>query len=271
MTPFEIMESNKSNEPKCLIIDFEPSGNSTTDVMKSKKNSKVEFIRDARDMNIVQEKLQDADIVFIAGGLDGQKDLTSALAIAKMAKDLRALTVGIIAISSEYEEVNVQELTKGLESVIVIPKETSENLKIIDIIEGIIGVVSSSGENDITLDWADLATVMSHEGVADAGIGDYQGEKAAYHAMNNAIALVSMNGKLMKNASGILVHFTMHPEFDFMQLSDAMDVIHNNVEESADVIFGTTTDEGLPLDYIRLTLIATGFEKRHLVPANNVF
>ncbi|MGD9970428.1 MAG: hypothetical protein AB7S65_08220 [Sulfuricurvum sp.] len=271
MTPFEIMESNKSNEPKCLIIDFEPSGNSTTDVMKSKKNSKVEFIRYARDMNIVQEKLQDADIVFIAGGLDGQKEKNNARLIAKMAKNLGALSVGVIAISSEYDEANVQELTKGLESVIVIPKETSESLKPIDIIEGIIGVVLSNGDKDITLDWADLATVMSHKGVAEAGIGEYQGEKAAYHAMNKVIALACMNGKPIKNASGILVHFTMHPEFDFMQLSEAMDIIHNNVKESADVIFGTTTDETLPIDFIRATLIATGFEKRHLVPANNVF
>jgi cell division protein FtsZ len=70
-------------------------------------------------------------------------------------------------------------------------------------------------------------------------------------------------------ALGVLVHFSMHPEFPFMELSEAMNVVHTSVDESADVIFGTTTDESLPKDFIRITLVATGFEKKAAMGINN--
>ena len=60
---------------------------------------------------------------------------------------------------------------------------------------------------------------------------------------------------------GVLVHFHMHPEFPMMEMSEAMDIVHESADSDADVIFGTTTDENMPIDAVRITLVATGFEK----------
>jgi len=275
MEPFSIIESSKINEPRSAVVGFGSNGSSVIELMESKKNSNIELIRSDENINQIQKKLEGVDIVFLTGELGDQEYENSALRLAKITKDIGILTIGIITESFDFDrkedhgkaEDSFQELKKESDSVIVIPKDISENLKIVDIIEGILGVIYASGDNDISLDLIDLKTVMSYQGIAVAGIGEYQGKCAALNAMINA---QSMPNDSIKNASGILVHFTMHPEFYFMQLSEAMDIIHNSVEESADVIFGTTTDETLPIDYIRITLIATGFEKSRLVPANNI-
>ncbi len=73
----------------------------------------------------------------------------------------------------------------------------------------------------------------------------------------------------LKNASGILVHFNTHPKFLLMELATAMEVLYESVDENAEVIFGTTTNESLPLDFIRATVIATGVEKSQMVAVNN--
>jgi len=67
---------------------------------------------------------------------------------------------------------------------------------------------------------------------------------------------MSING-----AMGVLVHFHMHPDFPLLEINEAMNVIDESADEDADVIFGTTTDVNLDMDYIRVTLVATGFEK----------
>lgn len=270
MEPFSIIESSKINEPRSAVVGFGLNGSSVIKLMESKQNSNIELIRSDEDINQIQKKLEGVDMVFLTGELGDQEYANSALQIAKSAKDAGALTVGIIIKSFEGKKPNdsLQELKKESDSLIVIPKSISDNLHIVDIIEGVLGIVYSSCENDINLDFLDLKTVMSHQGIAVAGIGEYQGKDAALNAMTNALSMANTS---INNASGILVHFTMHPEFYFMQLSEAMDIIHNSVAESADVIFGTTTDETLPIDFIKVTLIATGFEKSRLAAANNIF
>jgi cell division protein FtsZ len=67
---------------------------------------------------------------------------------------------------------------------------------------------------------------------------------------------MSING-----AMGVLVHFKMHPNFPLMEISDAMNVVHESAHEDAEVIFGTSTDETIPENYIKITIVATGFEK----------
>lgn len=294
MEPFIIMESSKINETHCAVIGFGSSGNSVIELMEFKKNSNIELIKINEDIEQVKEKLKGVDIVFITGGLGGQTGQTIAPIIAKMAKDANALTIGVVTKPFNFEgkkrfqcaENTLQELKKVSDSVIVIPNDKlrsimdtkmkiSECFEIVDSVlartmKGIIGVIFSSGENDINLDFMDLKTIMSHRGVAIAGIGESKGEKAASDGINKAIELANIKETPIKNASGILVHFTMHPEFHFMKLSEAMEVIQKSANESADVVFGTTTDETLHIDYIRVTLVATGFEKKHMVPANNV-
>ena len=177
------------------------------------------------------------------------------------------------------------KLTKGLGAGMKPPNDKllsiidpklgiKESFKIVDgvlarAVSGTSGVILASGENDINLDFADLKTVMSHRGLALMGVGEYKGENAAYEAIKNAIESPLLDNMSINGALGVLVHFNMHPEFPFMELSAAMDVVHESVDDSADVIFGTTTDESIPKDYIRITLVATGFEKKASIGVNN--
>ena len=138
------------------------------------------------------------------------------------------------------------------------------------IIKGIIGTLPSNNENDINIDITDLQSIMSNRAIAFAGIGESQGEEAACEAITNAIKFTKNDNMPIEVASGVLVHFTMHPEFHFIKIAEAMCIISDNTNNSADVIFGTTTDATLPIDFIRVTLLITGFEKMPMVPANNV-
>lgn len=279
MEPFTIMESSKILNNRCAVIGFGSSGRHIIDMMETKNNSNIELIRDDEDIEKIEEKLQGIELVFITGGLGGQTGQTIAPIIAKIAKDTSAFTIGVVTKPFDFEgkerhqcaEDTLQELKKVLDNVIVVlnnnpysintPKlEISERFKMLDdflenIIRGLIGVIHTIGEYDITMDLVDFKTVLSHQGIAVAGFGASWGEQAAYNAINKSIEMANIS---IKNASGVLVHFSMHPKFDFMKLSEAMDVIHNCVEKSADVIFGTTTDETLSIDSILVSLIATG-------------
>ncbi|MGD9969435.1 MAG: cell division protein FtsZ [Sulfuricurvum sp.] len=241
----------------------------------------------------IARALHGADIVFVAAGLGGGTGTGAAPIIAKIAKEVGALTIAVVTKPFSFEgkkrlklaEEGMEELKKESDSIVVIPNDKllsiidpklgiKESFKIVDsvlarAVSGTSGVILSSGDNDINLDFADLQTVMSHRGLALMGVGEYTGENAAYEAIKNAIESPLLDNMSINGALGVLVHFNMHPDFPFMELSAAMDVVHNSVDDGADVIFGTTTDANLPEDFIRITLVATGFEKKATAGINN--
>lgn len=292
-----INESATIQENRIIVVGFGSSGSHIIDTMIIAESKGVEFIavNVESDYENISVTLKNANIVFITGGLGTQRGQTITLLIAKIAKDTGALTIGVVTKPFLFEgkkrlkiaEETLIELKKVSDSVVVIPNDKllsiidpkmmiPESYKIVDrvlarTINGIIGVILASGENDINLDIVDLQTIMSNRGIALAGIGESQGEKAAYEAIISAVEFAKNDHLSIEDASGVLVHFTMHPNFYFMKLSKAMDFIHNSVNESADVIFGTTTDETLPIDFIRVTLVASGVEKIKMMAANNVY
>ncbi|MDD3596248.1 cell division protein FtsZ [Sulfuricurvum sp.] len=237
--------------------------------------------------------LEGADIVFVAAGLGGGTGTGAAPIIAKIAKEVGALTIAVVTKPFSFEgkkrlklaDEGLEELKKESDSIVVIPNDKllsiidpklgiKESFKIVDsvlarAVSGTSGVILASGDNDINLDFADLQTVMSHRGLALMGVGEYKGDNAAYEAIKNAIESPLLDNMSINGALGVLVHFSMHPEFPFMELSAAMDVVHNSVDDGADVIFGTTTDEDFPKDFIRITLVATGFDKKAAQGINN--
>ncbi len=233
----------------------------------------------------IKEALTGADIVFISVGLGGGTGTGAAPVIAKIAKELGALTISVVTKPFKFEgkkrsrlaHDGLEELKKESDSIVVIPNDKllsiidkklglKDSFKIVDSIlaeavSGTSGVILSSGENDINLDFADLKTVMGHRGIALMGMGESQGEKSAYEAIKSAIESPLLDNMSINGAMGILVHFKLHPDFSMMELSEAMDVIDESAHEDADVIWGTSTDDSLEEDYIKITLVATGFEK----------
>ncbi len=243
----------------------------------------------------IREALNGADIVFISAGLGGGTGTGAAPVVAQIAKEIGALTISVVTKPFRFEgnrrsklaESGLEELKKESDSIVVIPNDKllsiidrklglKESFKIVDAIlaqavSGTSGVILSSGDNDINLDFADLQTVMSHKGMALMGVGEHEGENAAYEAIKAAIESPLLDSMSINGAMGVLVHFSMHPDFPMLELADAMDVVHESAHDDAEVIWGTSTDSTLPENYIKITLVATGFEKDFSTTNNEDF
>jgi cell division protein FtsZ len=233
----------------------------------------------------IRNALEGADIVFVAAGLGGGTGTGAAPVIAKIAKEIGALTISVVTKPFMFEQrkrmkvamEGLEELKKESDSIVVIPNDKllsivdrnmgiKDSFRLVDsvlaqAVSGTSGVILASGANDINLDFADLQTVMSHRGMALMGVGIHQGDNAAYEAIKSAIESPLLDNMSINGAMGVLVHFHMHPDFPLIEMNEAMQVIEESADEDADIIFGTTTDESLDIDYVRITLVATGFEK----------
>ena len=233
----------------------------------------------------IRAALDGADIVFISAGLGGGTGTGAAPIVAQIAKEVGALTISIVTKPFMFEgrkrlklaDAGLTELKKESDSIVVIPNDKllsiidrklgmKESFKIVDsvlaqAVSGTSGVILSSGDNDINLDFADLQTVMSHKGMALMGVGEHEGENAAYEAIKAAIESPLLDNMSINGAMGVLVHFNMHPNFPMMELAEAMEVVHESAHDEAEVIWGTSTDENIAENYIKITIVATGFEK----------
>jgi cell division protein FtsZ len=125
-------------------------------------------------------------------------------------------------------------------------------------IKGMLGVVLSTGENDINLDFNDLKIIMSHGGMAFVGSGEYEGENSATEAIKLAIKNSTLDFDLMGKATGILIHLETHPDFPIMDIAEAMEVINENAHYEADIIWGTSTSESVGECYVKATVLFAG-------------
>ncbi len=164
----------------------------------------------------------------------------------------------------EVTESNAKLDKKELSTYIDNTKFSNE---IKEAIKGILGVVLPSGNNDITLDFVDLQTIMSHKGMALMGVGECEGKNSANEAIKQSIEYALQDDILLNEVRGILIHFHIHPDFPIMEIAEAMEIIHDGVHDDADIIWGTTTNETVNIEYIKATMLLTGFEKNTV--ANN--
>ena len=104
-------------------------------------------------------------------------------------------------------------------------------------------------------------------------IGEYDDENSATEAIKQAIINSSLDYKLMDKISGILIHFVVHPDLPIIDIAEAMEIIHENAHYEADIIWGTTTDKSVSPNYVKATILFTGFEKNDYknIVANNLF
>ncbi len=234
----------------------------------------------------IKSALEHADIVFIASGFGGGTGTGAAPIVAQAAKEIGALTVSVVTKPFLFEgkkraklaEIGLSELKKESDSIVVIPNEKllsivdknlgiKESFKIVDSVLsravcGMSGVVLSHGDSDINLDFADVKTVMSHRGMALMGVGESKGENSACEAVKNAIESPLLDSMTINGALGVLVHFHTSPECPLSDISSAMQIIENAADEDAHVIFGTTTDKTFTDNFVRVTIVATGFENK---------
>ena len=233
----------------------------------------------------IKEAISGADLVFIAAGLGGGTGTGAAPVVAQAAKEIGALTVAVVTTPFKFEGrkrtklamEGLEELKKVSDSIIVIHNErilsiaeknlgVKESFKLVDdvlaqAVSGISNVIISHSPSDINLDFADVRTVMSYKGLALMGVGHATGANAAYDAATEAISSPLLGDISIKGAQGVLVHFHIHPDYPLLQISEAMNTIEEYADEEASVIFGTTTDVSMAEDEVKITIVATGFDK----------
>jgi cell division protein FtsZ len=127
-------------------------------------------------------------------------------------------------------------------------------------VHGMSEVILKPGSGGINVDFADVKTVMQYKGLAIMGIGTAKGENASQEALENAIKSPLLDEISLSGAQGIMIHWTVSPKVSMFALSDIMENIHKTIDGDAYVIFGTTTDDNLDLDEVKITIVATGFQ-----------
>jgi cell division protein FtsZ len=228
----------------------------------------------------IQEALQGSDMVFITCGMGGGTGTGAAPMVAKIAKELGALTVAIVtkpfsfegAQRKEIAERGLAELKKEVDAFIVIPND--KLLSIVEAqtsaknafaladeilrqaVEGVSDIITTPGE--INTDFNDIKTIMEGAGPALMGIGiadgDNRARDAAALAVNSPLLDVSING-----AKGILFVVAGADDLGILEVQEAAKVIGESVDKGAKIIFGIMRDEKLKKGQIRIIVIATGF------------
>ncbi|MDD2337699.1 MAG: cell division protein FtsZ [Geobacteraceae bacterium] len=241
--------------------------------------------RDAADENREQlaQVLKGADMVFIAAGLGGGTGTGAAPVIADVAKELGALTVGVVTKPFTREgklrlakaESGVRELKKHVDSLVIIPNDrllglAGKSMSILDAfkpsddvlrqaVQGISDLITTSGL--INVDFADVKAIMSERGMAMMGIGLATGENRAVEAATKAISSPLLEDIDISGAKGVLVNITGSSSMTMDEFDAASRVIHEKVHEDANIIVGLVIDESLG-EMVKITAIATGFGDR---------
>ena len=128
-------------------------------------------------------------------------------------------------------------------------------------VNGISSVILNHANEGINVDFEDLRTVMSHRGLALMGIGEGQGENAADDAITNAIHSPLFDNMSINGSMGVIVNYEFNSNFPFVAISESMAIIQEAAQEDADIIFGTMPRDDFEMDKVRVSIIATGFDK----------
>ena len=225
--------------------------------------------------------IKGADMVFITCGMGGGTGTGAAPVIARVAKELGALTIGVVTRPFSFEgtprmraaEAGIEKLKEHVDTLIVIPNDRL--LDIVDKraslqqsfrtaddvlrqgIQGISEVITVPGL--INLDFADVRTIMSEGGAALMAVGMATGEGRARTAAEQAITS-SLLDVTIDGARGILFNITGGPDLSLFEVNEAASLIKNAAHPDCNVIFGAVIDESMK-DQIRITVVATGFDQ----------
>jgi len=228
---------------------------------------------------VITSTLDNSDMVFITAGMGGGTGSGAAPAIAKIAKELGALTVGIVTKPFAFEGpkrhkralAGIEEMKKNCDTLLAIPNETlleitdenttvTESFKLADSVlhqatKGISDLINIPGL--INLDFADVKTVMENMGDAIMGTGIAHGEERAILAAQQAINSPLLQDASITGSQGLLVNITGPDNMTIHELNDASSIIYEEAGADANVILGCVLDKTLT-DEVRVTVIATG-------------
>lgn len=234
----------------------------------------------------IEEALRGADMVFVTAGMGGGTGTGAAPVIAQIARDLGALTVGVVTRPFTFEgkkratqaSGGIGSMKEAVDTLIVIPNDRL--LEIVDKstpmleafreadnvlrqgVQGISDLIAVPGL--INLDFADVKTIMSNKGSALMGIGISSGENRAAEAAKKAISSPLLETSI-DGAQGVLMNITGGSNLSLYEVQEAADIVASASDQEVNMIFGSVINENLK-DEILVTVIATGFKEEVIQP-----
>lgn len=229
----------------------------------------------------IQEVLKGADMVFVTCGLGGGTGTGAAPVVAEAAKELGALTIGVVTKPFAFEgaqrrtlgEEGLSMLKERVDSLITIPNDKLLSIidrktslvnafRIVDDVlrqgvQGIADLITKPGI--VNVDFADVRAIMADSGSALMGIGVASGEnraaEAAKAAINSPLLELSIDG-----AKGVLFNVTGGPDITMLEINEAANIITESIDPNAKVIFGAVVDDQVRKGDVQITVVATGFD-----------
>jgi cell division protein FtsZ len=275
-TDCQVLETNQA--PTKIQI-----GKTLTKGLGAGANPDIGCAAALEDAQRIGEVLGGADMVFVTAGMGGGTGTGAAPVIARAAREMGALTVGVVTKPFMFEGLQrkkkatagIAELAKSVDALIVIPNDRLVNLagrnltlresfNMVDsvcltAVRGISDLVMVPGL--INVDFADVRSIMTGMGRALMGSGFGKGEKRALDAAQMAITSPLLEDVSINGATGILVNITGGPDLTLAEVNEACTLVHEAADPDANIIFGSVIDPNLS-EEVRITVIATGFQSR---------
>ena len=262
-----------------------PIGQELTKGLGAGANPEVGRKAALEDYAKIAEVLTGADMVFVTAGMGGGTGTGAAPVVAKIAKELGALTVGVVTKPFQFEGrkrsksalVGVAALREFVDSLIIIPNQrllaiSGSTLSMVDAfkradevllnaVQGISDLINHTGL--VNSDFADVRTIMQNKGLALMGIGYGEGEHRSVEAATNAISSPLLEDISIQGATGIIINITGSSNLSIHEVNEATTFIMEAAHEDAEIIFGTVIDETMN-DKVKVTVIATGLGTDHI-------
>ncbi len=228
----------------------------------------------------IRKSLEGADMVFVTAGMGGGTGGGGASVVARIARELGALTVGVVTKPFLFEgkrrmtnaDAGVEALKKEVDTLITIPNQrllsvAGRNTTLLDTfrkaddvlyqaVKGISDLILFEGL--VNVDFADVRAVMAEMGMAMMGSGEGSGENRAMDAAEKAISSPLLEDVSIHGAKGILINVTAGPDVTLQEINEAAELIHSESHDEANIIWGMVIDPEMS-DLVRVTVIATGF------------
>ena len=229
----------------------------------------------------IEKELEGANMVFITAGMGGGTGSGAAPVVARIAKQKGILTIGVVTKPFQFEgrrryqiaEEALNDFTSSVDSIIIIPNQNlfriaDKNTTLADAfvmadnvlydgVRSITDLMMMPGL--INLDFADIKSIMEDKGKAIMGTGEAEGEDRAIKAAEQALSNPLLDDSNMKGAKGVLINITGGMDITLFEIDEAANRIKEEVDEEANIIFGSSFDENLA-GKIRVSIVATGIE-----------
>ena len=230
----------------------------------------------------ILQALKGSDMIFVTAGMGGGTGTGAAPVVAEIAKELGALTVGVVTKPFTFEgrkrlvqaELGIETLKNNVDTLITIPNDRllqviEKNTTIVEAfriaddvlrqgVQGISDLIAVPGL--INLDFADVKTIMRETGSALMGIGSSSGDNRASEAARKAISSPLLETSI-EGARGVLLNITGGSSLGLFEVNEAAEIISQAADQDANIIFGAVIDDRLE-EEVRVTVIATGFDQR---------